>query len=272
MIYATPQPIDVLGGRGNKAFSHPGNKNLRSRIVQLLDNYKECQTRKAKSAIVQSTVDKLQADGARFLKFDASKKEWFDAGYKEARLKVSHAFRDASIPNKVKCIEALKAEKDAPLTTTPKKPANYASFPLSLLLSQGFTSFVASDSPDRSSPDRSSLPYSQHHHKDDFDDVHSVSSLHSSIEEDFETNLHHDIEPISPAFPCQTEFEPEDMRAPLLQFAFSMKTPIAGRKSISLVDDILKDLDEESYQASATTMSSWELDELLNMEDLDFFL
>eukprot|EP00545_Synedropsis_sp_CCMP1620_P005902 CAMPEP_0119013080 /NCGR_PEP_ID=MMETSP1176-20130426/7886_1 /TAXON_ID=265551 /ORGANISM="Synedropsis recta cf, Strain CCMP1620" /LENGTH=246 /DNA_ID=CAMNT_0006966131 /DNA_START=33 /DNA_END=773 /DNA_ORIENTATION=- len=246
MIFVSPQPSDILGGRGKRAFSHQGNINLRSAIAQQLDTYKVCTSRKTRSTIVQGVINDLQVEGARFLKFDTRAKQWYDAGVKEARLKVMHAFRDASIPNKVKCIEALNAAKNTPV---PKSLTlvTFAKPPPSTSLAR----FVSYDSSDLSSS-----------HDDDFDEVYSVSSHDPSAEKDFENASHM-------VFPCQIEFEAEVPRPSSLRSSFPVN--IAARHSIIMVDDLLKDLDESSFQASTSSLFADEWDELL-AKDIDLSL
>ena len=107
--YTTPLQVDILGGRGGKAFNHSGNKLLRATVSHRLDAYcKPIASRRQRSAIVTEILDSLESQGGRFLKYDGAQGEWYDAGYKEARLKISHAFRDASIPDKVKCIDRMR--------------------------------------------------------------------------------------------------------------------------------------------------------------------
>lgn len=110
--YTVPEPSDILGGRGATPFNHPGNQLLRETIVDRLDDYNNpCNTRKHKHAIIHDMINSVQAKEGRFLKFDDAAGQWFIASLKEFRLKISHAFRDASIPNKVKCIDKMRSDK-----------------------------------------------------------------------------------------------------------------------------------------------------------------
>jgi hypothetical protein len=144
----------------------------------------------------------LQADGARFLKLDLAIEKWFDAGFKEARLKISHAFRDACIPNKVKCIEELNASQHAQAAMQPVScervsntiDAKLISCP-SPLQATSFARYVSYESSDVSSA--CSQP------TDDFaDDIVSVSSAYSSVPQEFQVSFYLDMESMSP--PCQT--------------------------------------------------------------------
>lgn len=112
--YTTPQAMDILGGRGAKAFEHPGNKMLRATVCSRLAEY--CApgfTRKNKSVLIAEILEStLKSKGGRFLKYDNDEGAWYDAGFKEARCKISHAFRDASVPNKVKCLVRMKQQME----------------------------------------------------------------------------------------------------------------------------------------------------------------
>mmetsp|Transcript_1044 Transcript_1044/g.1310 ORF Transcript_1044/g.1310 Transcript_1044/m.1310 type:complete len:341 (+) Transcript_1044:195-1217(+) len=112
-IYVTPEPYDVLGGRCGTAFRHPGNQMLRNTIASLLEEYKSHQkSRKEKSKIIQHLISSIKRKGGRFLKYDINEQKWYIAGYNLARLKVAYAFRDASMPNKVKCMDAILTKSE----------------------------------------------------------------------------------------------------------------------------------------------------------------
>lgn len=104
--YVTPQPNDILAGRGIQPFHHPGNSNLRSAIAALLDEYSNA-TKTEKSDLVGTMLGSIKKKGGRFLKLDESKMQWYDAGSKQCRKKISQAFRDALVPHKAKCREAV---------------------------------------------------------------------------------------------------------------------------------------------------------------------
>ena len=108
--FVTCRESDVKCGRGKECFQHPGNVLLRVRVAARLQEYKNNQTNTAiKAAIVNSVVSAFYAEGARFLKRDQSAKLWYDGGIKAGRERVGSAFRDASKPNKVKCMEVPTA-------------------------------------------------------------------------------------------------------------------------------------------------------------------
>lgn len=107
--YVTPNHNDVLCGRGRTAFEHPGNQRLREKIALTLDKYNSCGSRQERSIVILETVNSIMIDqGGRFLKSDKETGKWYDGGISAAKLRVSTALRDARIPNKVKCMEALK--------------------------------------------------------------------------------------------------------------------------------------------------------------------
>lgn len=109
-LYTVPRPCDVLGGRGSKQFFHPGNRILRQTISDRLNEYiGHGKDRRGKHTIIRKIISIFEEQGGRFLKFDNAVEKWYNAGPREFRKKISHAFRDASIPNKVKCIDAMRA-------------------------------------------------------------------------------------------------------------------------------------------------------------------
>lgn len=107
IAYRVPDPVDVLCGRSHLAFNHPGNRDLRIKIAATLDEYNRCPTRHGKTVLIRSTINFVTNRGGRFLKYDKDKKKWYDGGAVTAKIRVSTAFRDARIPNKVKCMDAL---------------------------------------------------------------------------------------------------------------------------------------------------------------------
>lgn len=109
-VFVTPSNADLLAGRGSTIFKHPGNKNLRSVVVNMLDLYNSYQKKTDKSCVIEGVMQSIQRQGGRFLKFDKAAKQWYQADEKEFRLKVSATFRDANIPNKVKCMEVMKSK------------------------------------------------------------------------------------------------------------------------------------------------------------------
>lgn len=129
--YVTPQSTDVLAGRSNIAFTHEGNERLRERIVEHLEEYKNCASRIEKTKVIRRVIGKISAEGGRFLRHDKIAKRWYDAGFKEAHVKISHSFRDAVIPNKVKCLAKIKKSmKGTSEMLRPRSPASLPSIPV----------------------------------------------------------------------------------------------------------------------------------------------
>lgn len=106
--YVTPQAVDVLAGRSVQAFQHKGNKMLRFRIVHNLEDFKNCPSRKQKTEVIRRVLEQVTAEDGRFLRYDKDTHQWFDAGLKEAHAKIASNFRDAVVPNKVKCLSPIK--------------------------------------------------------------------------------------------------------------------------------------------------------------------
>mmetsp|Transcript_15902 Transcript_15902/g.23393 ORF Transcript_15902/g.23393 Transcript_15902/m.23393 type:complete len:290 (-) Transcript_15902:139-1008(-) len=111
MFSIIPTCNDVLCGRSAVAFQHPGNKKLREKIANTLDSYTRCQSRHGRTGIIRDTIRSVLVDeGGRFLK-QGKDGYWYDGGMKAAKSRVSTAFRDARVPNKVKCMEVLKKKQ-----------------------------------------------------------------------------------------------------------------------------------------------------------------
>ena len=108
-MYVCPQDNDVKCGRGSACFNHPGNALLRVLVAMKLEEYRKQATRSLKTKVIDSVSAALSAQGTRFLKLDRSVALWYDGGIKAAKDRIGSAFRDASQPNKVKCMENLKA-------------------------------------------------------------------------------------------------------------------------------------------------------------------
>jgi len=164
MISIIPTCDDVLCGRGAVPFQHPGNKRLREKIAENLDAYKSCQNRQGKTNIIKDTIRYVIVEaGGRFLKEGIDGK-WYDAGMKAAKSRVSTAYRDALVPNKVKCMEALKKKQliqrvDDESAFVAMHPSNFVQrrTSLSSLSSAIIQLFRVDDKPDRTQPRRESM-------------------------------------------------------------------------------------------------------------------
>lgn len=120
--FTEPNPMDVLCGRSHTAFHHPGNRDLRIKIASTLNDYNMCPTRHGKTVIIRETIKFVQDRGGRFLKYHKDHDKWYDGGAEAAKIRVSTAFRDARIPNKVKCMEALSRREGELEDTKLSKP------------------------------------------------------------------------------------------------------------------------------------------------------
>eukprot|EP00545_Synedropsis_sp_CCMP1620_P010064 CAMPEP_0119014288 /NCGR_PEP_ID=MMETSP1176-20130426/9459_1 /TAXON_ID=265551 /ORGANISM="Synedropsis recta cf, Strain CCMP1620" /LENGTH=182 /DNA_ID=CAMNT_0006967443 /DNA_START=209 /DNA_END=757 /DNA_ORIENTATION=+ len=78
--------------------------------------------------------------GGNFLKFDAGSQQWYDGGTSAAKNRVGSAFRDASVPDKVKCMEAMKSR--IKMTNLPSKPSRVVSFRSTEVQSQSMRSTI----------------------------------------------------------------------------------------------------------------------------------
>jgi hypothetical protein len=89
-IIIHPTDKDVLCGRGRTHFFNEGNRRFREIVGTNLQLYLTASSRGQKSKIVKAVVEEVLGKGARFLKQErGSCDSWYEAGIKEARLKVS---------------------------------------------------------------------------------------------------------------------------------------------------------------------------------------
>ena len=72
-----------------------------------MESYKNTDSQE-RCYIIRNIIETVREAGGRFLKFDKNDQQWYDAGSNEAHRKIRRAFREASIQDKVKCIEAMK--------------------------------------------------------------------------------------------------------------------------------------------------------------------
>jgi hypothetical protein len=92
----TPEPNDVLLGRGRWYASHTGNQRLQVTINAYLDRYRAALTRPEKTEITQEILRCVKTGGTqsgRFLKFDEPLNGWVQVDDEVARLKISQAMR-----------------------------------------------------------------------------------------------------------------------------------------------------------------------------------
>lgn len=88
-LVVIPTRSDVLLGRGRTNFWHEGNVRFREIIGANLEAYLRAATRSKKSKVVRDIADEVLS-AARFLKQnDKPPFNWYNAGLKAAREKVS---------------------------------------------------------------------------------------------------------------------------------------------------------------------------------------
>lgn len=89
-------------GRGGHANHHPGNKLLLDRVKELQPTYKsfgsEEDGKKQKNNLTRELVEWVRSKGGRFLKRSSKDVPWTEVSYNEARMKVSHLFRNDHTP------------------------------------------------------------------------------------------------------------------------------------------------------------------------------
>ena len=112
-MYVAPTAADVLCGRGLTPFRHEGNHALRAKIAFNSEKYVHCSSRKAKTVLIHEVILSVMEEGGRFLLHDKMSERWFDGGLEAAKKRVGAAFRDASVPGKVKCLTAMKDAEQA---------------------------------------------------------------------------------------------------------------------------------------------------------------
>jgi hypothetical protein len=93
----TPHDHDVLSGRGNFVNYHPGNEYFRSLVRKWKLEYVKC-PKPQKGKFSKVIYDEIRARNppGRFLKQDASSKDWYDIGEKKALDKTRQALREGA--------------------------------------------------------------------------------------------------------------------------------------------------------------------------------
>lgn len=146
-----------------ECFDHNGNIVFRHLIIEMLPKYAKADSKKQKMHIIRQVVDRIVADGGRFLKKDAKKRAWFDGGtvcgkdkvccvpcrvsmyrysetlvytsdfpYTSSLLQVGHAFRDAKVQERRGAARlALKQQTNNPVNQ--QDPAFLAAMSLLIL-------------------------------------------------------------------------------------------------------------------------------------------
>lgn len=93
---------DILLGRGGHANHHKGNQALLERVKFFQPTYKsfgsEEDGKKQKNNLTRQLVEWVATQGGRFLKRTGKNMQWQEVSYNEARMKVSHLFRNDHTP------------------------------------------------------------------------------------------------------------------------------------------------------------------------------
>ena len=94
-----PNPKDILLGKGRRPNSHVGNMKFHSLLEEHRDAY-DSALKTDKTTVSQSLLQKLKANGCRFLEEDKTKGGYIVVPDKIARQKITHGFRNIRIRNK----------------------------------------------------------------------------------------------------------------------------------------------------------------------------
>lgn len=91
---------DIYCGRDRYSHSHPGNRHFRQLINAYRERYQNARHREDKTKINTEIVEKVKANGGRFMKLDDATGCWQELDPAAAHEKVSHALRSAKDPNR----------------------------------------------------------------------------------------------------------------------------------------------------------------------------
>lgn len=89
-----PSNDDILCGRGKVFSKHPGNQTFTASVRASLQAYVDASKRIDKSVVVSAVANRLREAGNRFVKYDKSRKQWYELSVDSAHEKVGHAIRD----------------------------------------------------------------------------------------------------------------------------------------------------------------------------------
>jgi len=90
----TPDPKDILCGRGNVFSNHEGNRYFGKIIRSNLREYMKASNRPEKIRAVDDILQEIRSSGARFAKVDSETKQWYELNDVQAHQKIGHAIRD----------------------------------------------------------------------------------------------------------------------------------------------------------------------------------
>lgn len=82
---STPEPHDIICGRGNFCSQHPGNEFLSQLVEVGLPKYMAANSKSDKSSILREIIRTVIRIGGRFLKKDSVNGAYYEAGMKAAR-------------------------------------------------------------------------------------------------------------------------------------------------------------------------------------------
>mmetsp|Transcript_11861 Transcript_11861/g.18198 ORF Transcript_11861/g.18198 Transcript_11861/m.18198 type:complete len:212 (-) Transcript_11861:264-899(-) len=105
---SSPEPHDIICGRGNFCSQHPGNEFLSQLVDVGLPKYMAANSKSDKSSILREIIRTVIRIGGRFLKKDSVNGAYYEAGMKAARDKVGYCLREASMER----ISKLKLKRD----------------------------------------------------------------------------------------------------------------------------------------------------------------
>jgi hypothetical protein len=94
-LLSLPGSNDVICGRGNIAFNHPGNCFLRSLADKQSSNYANAKTKRQRSVIVSEIIRGARERGNGFMKQSSTSGNWAEVGDTLAREKVGQLLRNS---------------------------------------------------------------------------------------------------------------------------------------------------------------------------------
>ena len=93
-LIVEPTSLDILQGRDRTSIRHTGNRCFRPLIYCSVAEYEALMTPTEKNKFFNAIVKSIQMSGGRFLRRQPDTKRWEEIDLKEAKEKVSHAYRD----------------------------------------------------------------------------------------------------------------------------------------------------------------------------------
>eukprot|EP00980_Cylindrotheca_fusiformis_P029168 scaffold22742_cov139-Cylindrotheca_fusiformis.AAC.1 len=93
----TPNPPDVVSGRGSGAKFQEGNKRYWSLIMVSREAYEDC-SREEKTEIVKSIMESITSFNGRFLQREAKSDRWFHVPTSLVLFKIKQALSQREVP------------------------------------------------------------------------------------------------------------------------------------------------------------------------------